>query len=105
MRAKRVNEAQDFERGQDPKKSMGIGINDYEDYVRIQLQKKYPEEDIQDIEIRYWEFFYDGFEDEKGYDVAETMMDILKHTPLEYQIEWIKGNLDMFFEMNDEDEG
>lgn len=100
-----VNEAQNFERGQDPKKSMGLGINDYEDYVRIKLQQKYQDEDIQDLEIRFWESFYDGFEDEKPYDVAETMMDVLKHTPLEFQIDFIQGDIDMFFQMMDEDEG
>jgi hypothetical protein len=105
MRAKRVNENISFERGNDPKKSMGIGIKDYEDYIKIELHKKYPDKDIQDLEIRFWESFYDGFQEEKGYAVAKTMMDILKHTPLEYQIEWIKGDLEMFDSwMSDEED-
>jgi len=102
MRAKTINESQNFERDQDPKKTMGLGINDYEDYVKMKLREKYPDDDIEDLGTRFWKSFYDGFEDITGYEVAESMMEVLKHTPLKYQIEWIQGDLEMFFEMKDE---
>lgn len=39
MRAKRVNENIAFERGKDPKKTIGVGL-DCKRYVKSQLEKK-----------------------------------------------------------------
>jgi hypothetical protein len=104
MRAKSVNEKLDFERGKDPKKSMGIGISDYHDYVRIKLHEKYPDDDQEDLIDRFWEFFYSGYSEERPESVAEFMLSVLEHTPLDYQIEWIQGDLEDFEEiMNDQE--
>jgi hypothetical protein len=99
-----VNEAQNFERGNDPKKSMGIGITDYKNYVRLKLGEKYPNENLEYLEERFWSNFYEGFSDERPEDVAESMLAVLEHTPLDYQIEWIQGDLEMFDSLMEGDE-
>ena len=44
MRAKSVNENQQFNRGSDPKASMGIGIRNYKDYLNMKIRQIYPNE-------------------------------------------------------------
>lgn len=97
MRAKNVNEA-NFERGTDPKKAMGVGINNYEGYIKAKLHETYPDKDLDKVEVEFWDSFYDGFVDEKSYNIVESLLNILKETPLKYQMEYMEGDLDAFNE-------
>ena len=50
------------------------------------------------MEGEFWEMFGEGFEDMKSYDFADSILSILKHTPLKYQMEYMDGDLDAFEE-------
>ena len=99
MRAKPVNEVQNFEKGQNPKKAMGLGIKDYEDYIRLKVKELDISEDdfIQEI--------YDSYEDMPSIELLDMALNILKNTPLEYQIDWIDNEIDEYlFNHQDDDE-
>ena len=97
MRAKSVNE-QNFEKGLNPKRAMGIGIRDYEDYVKFKLQQKYPNKDLNKLQELFYEMVGEGFEEMKGHEISEMILDLLKHAPLEYQKEYMEGDIEMFEE-------
>lgn len=93
MKAKKVSESQNFERGKDPKESMGIGINDIHGYVDLRLKEI--NEDSED----FWESYlnYLGERNDKS-ELVEIIMGILEHTPLEYQMDFIKEDIDLYIE-------
>ena len=91
MRAIRVNEAQNFERGQEPKKSMKIGHNrfdsmyEYMDYL-VEERGEDPED--------FWSIFWNITRDQKGSDIMEELLEALKYTPAEYQTKWANDTLE-----------
>lgn len=88
MRAKTINEVQEFERGKDPKEALDIGIKDYDDYIKRYFEKQ--GEDPQD----FWETLWDVHVNQAGPAALwDDMLEILKHTPIEYQIEWAQDKL------------
>ena len=96
MRAKTVNENVNFERGQDPKKAMGIGYNDVEGYVNAKLKGMFPNKDLDSVESSFWNMVADSYQDMKGYEIHEMILTVLKNTPLKYQMEWMEGDLEEF---------
>ena len=87
MRAKFINE--DFKQDSDPVKDMNVGLKDYEDYVNKTLKNEGYDKD------EYWDWFYDTIIDMNSErDLLEMLMDVMKHTPLEYQIEWAQDSLE-----------
>ncbi len=88
MKAKSVNEIQNFERGQDPKKAMDLGYQGYDDYI-----KKYFEKgggDPTDFWENYWNNQVNHSQPDAQFD---EKMEILKNTPVEYQIMWAKERI------------
>ena len=98
MRAKTVNENVNFERGQDPKKKMGLGYKDAEGYVKAKLKGMFPDKDLDSVESTFWEMVSEGYHDMKGYEIHEMILNVLKETPLQYQIDWVEGDLEEFEE-------
>jgi hypothetical protein len=98
MRAKTVNENQQFQRGQDPKESLGIGIRNYEDYLNMKIRQLYPNENPEKKLDEFWGEYHEGFEDWSTKDIADEVLSILENTPLEYQIEYFENELEMFQE-------
>jgi len=97
MRAKEVNENVNFERGQDPKEAMGIGIKDFYGYV----EREFEAAGLVDKEDQFWEEIYDYAREEGGADTMEDLLGVLGHTPLEYQIEYISRWVSGFIESNE----
>ena len=95
MKAKTVNENVNFERGQDPKEAMGIGIKDFYGFVKFEAEKHGLDPDD------FWEERYEYARDEKGNDILEELYDVLSHTPLDYQISYIEDNLKYWIEENE----
>ena len=93
MRAKTVNEQQDFERGQDPKKAMDLGYQGYEEYIDKKLKGK--NEDPKE----FWNSFWNTYQDTDSDAVMEEMMEILKNTSLEFQVMWADEKLDWWEEL------
>ena len=94
MRARFVNENVNFERGKDPKQSMGIGINNYNDYI----QKELGEEEAN----HFWEVHYNLANQQKTGDLVEDYLDLLYKVPLEDQIEWANNKLEWWKEAKEE---
>ncbi len=93
MRAKSVNEEQNFERGQDPKKAMGIGW-DMEKYVDREMERMGYGTGGRNGEKDFWEEFYQGMGDlYDRTDLIEIILDLVDKTPPEYQKEWIDEHL------------
>lgn len=74
-----INEV--FTKDSDPIKDMNIGYKDYEDYVEKKLAET--GDDPKD----FWDWHNDLIIDMSPQDLLEFTMAILKHTPIEYQIE------------------
>lgn len=91
-----ITEQQEFERGKDPKKAMGVGFTNIEDYVKRKLQEIFPNENVDKMESSFWEMVADGYDEWKSYEIHDSIMDILKETPPKYQMEWISGDLEEF---------
>lgn len=87
MKAKFIKENLDFERGKDPKKALDIGIRSYDDYIKRYFEKQ--GEDPQD----FWETLWDVHVNQTTADIWDDMLEILKNTPIEYQIEWAQDKL------------
>ena len=95
MRARTVNENVNFERGKDPKSKMDIGVKDMTGYVKMELEKKFPKEDPDELESRFWDIFFQGFQDDRGPKVAERFLTWMENSlPLEYQKNYIQDELD-----------
>jgi uncharacterized short protein YbdD (DUF466 family) len=87
MRAKFIYEK--FKKESDPIKDMNVGIKDYEDYIQKILKNEGYDVD------EYWEWFNDTILDmNRPSDLLEMLMEVMKHTPLEYQIEWAHDSLE-----------
>ena len=90
MRAKTVNESKDFERGQDPKKAMGLGW-DMDKYIEAELQKKGKGD------VDFWDEFYEGMRSMYNVgDMTEMLVDMLEHTSPEHQKQWADNFLDLY---------
>ena len=99
MKAKMVNEAQNFERGQEPKEAMKIGHGRFEDmYDYLNYVIKGRGEDPRD----FWNSFFGLVRDQSGTELIDELFDALRHTPAEYQIKWAKDKLDWWDEFRDE---
>lgn len=87
MKAKIVKEELSFKRGQDPHEKLSIGngrsIKELVDERLIDSKVTYGH-----IE-EYLEYLRD--EDWTTHEPFEELMKVLKHTPIEYQIEWWIG--------------
>lgn len=97
MRAKTVNEQQDFERGKDPKEAMGVGMTGFKDYMDRKLQ------DMGDDPKEFWNYYANiirNFSDTQT--LWEEMMEILGHTPLEFQKMWADDKLEFWREVKEE---
>lgn len=95
MKAKKVNEENiEFQRGIDSKKAMGVGYTDFTGYVTRELEKHKLDPD------NFWEEYYSFSEGADKNELTETTLEVLKHTPLEYQIEWMKPDLENYIESN-----
>lgn len=99
---KKLQENVSFERGKDPKQSMGVGINNYYGYVKMKLQEMYPDKDIEELESEFYENFAGNFEEMDSGEIAETVLDLLEETPLKYQMEYMDSDLEAFKEGVDE---
>lgn len=92
MKAKIIKENIRFQRTGDSKKSLGVGVVDHEGYVK-QVAEKYGLDPD-----RFWEEWGEVYSDQSSNDIKDELLEILKKTPLEYQIEWIKGPLEFWIE-------
>ena len=88
MKAKIVNEDINFEKEQDPKKSMNIGIKDFYGYVDKRCEKEGLNPDD------FWNEWFVRMQESSAFDIAESSLTILEHTPLQYQIDWIDEDLE-----------
>jgi hypothetical protein len=87
MRAKFIYEK--FEAESDPVKDMNIGIKDYDDYIEKTLTKRGDDPNI------FWDWFYgDVLEINSPEDLVELVIEVLSHTPLDYQIQWADSALE-----------
>jgi len=93
MKAKLVKEDLNFERDQDPKKAMDLGIKGYEDYLNKKLRGR------GENPSEFWESFYNTYQD-RGSDILEEMMEILKNTPIDFQVMWAEEKLSDWDEFN-----
>ena len=85
---------------------MGVGIKNMEGYVKQRLQNKYPKEDPEELEGRFWDYFNQYWADDSGSEVADSFLTWMQgHLPLEYQIKYIEPDVEEFEEYLDEDEG
>jgi len=90
MRAKFINEK--FTAESDPIKDLNIGYKNYYDYATKKL-KQY------DVNVdNFITFLYDFYRDTRPNDLIEELLDILEHTPIEFQIEYIDNLLYRFLE-------
>jgi hypothetical protein len=101
MRARTVNEAQNFERGQDPKKYLGLGL-DPEKYIKVKLKEK-----GFDVEKNYKEFldlYYEGFRDMALDEIGDHVLHILDEGIKDprYMFEYLDNELDTYFQMKEE---
>lgn len=95
MRAKFLNEK--FVEESDPIKDLKIGIKNYEDYIRYKLKEKgYKEKD-------FWDTYFSLLSEAAPEDIISTVLDVLMHTPLEYQIDWADRVLQEYFENEEGD--
>ena len=101
MRAKSINEDQNFERGLDPKKSMGIGINNFEDYMNLKFKERGLTED--DYE-GWWNWNIEQRGQESTEELLEAYFTLLENAPLAYQIEWADNEMKIYFDEMDEDD-
>jgi len=92
-----VNEEnQNFERGEDPKKSMEIGQNRFKDFNEV---FKYLAEEKEINLDDFWDTFRSTLRDSDGVVVSVELFDALIHTPIEYQIEWAKEKFQWYLEL------
>jgi len=79
MRAKLIYEK--FTEKSDPVKDMNIGFKDHFDYVEKRLKEHNLSPD------KYWLWWLEMMEgDNRPQDLLELMLEILKNTPIEYQL-------------------
>jgi hypothetical protein len=91
MRAKFINE--EFKEKSDPIKDMDIGIKNFKDYVSTRFKSN-----KRNIE-KFWYWFKEGYITSKSdEEILEELLEILEHTPLEYQIDWMDAYLDYYIE-------
>jgi|ERR1035437_1432530 hypothetical protein len=96
MKAKHVNENNNFEKTKDPLKSLGLGCKDYKDYVRI-ICNKYrldPKKFFEELE----EYMAENFD--CSYEAIEEILALLELTPIEYQINYIDVYLPRYIDAN-----
>lgn len=91
---KKLQESQNFERGQDPKKSLDLGIKNFFDYVRLRIK----EAGLDSSD--FWEERYDYAREEDGADILDELYNVLLKTPIDYQISYMKDKVDDFIENN-----
>ena len=94
MRAKKVYEDLEFERSQDPKKAMDLGIKDWGDYVT----KKIGEDEAN----RFFDVLWNAMRNTSAKDLLEDIYDLVEQLPLEKQIEWADSKLEWWKEMKEE---
>ena len=101
MRAKTIN----FERGQEPKESLKMGMHQYEDYEDF-VDKKCAELGLNPEE--YWNERAEWIRDSEAWEIDESRREILEHTPMEYKLAWwesdMEGWIDLKREMREMDE-
>jgi len=91
MKAKQINEINNFERTGNSKKSMGIGYSNYEEYATRKLKEKGLDPD--DFWMARANMTY---EMKDKWELGEIIDELLFYTPLEYQINQIQDDLDMY---------
>ena len=58
----------------------------------------FPGKDLSRLEEEFYEMVYDGWADEKSYSIVEHLLNVLKETPIKYQMEYMDGELGAFEE-------
>jgi len=99
MRAKRVNENIAFERGKDPKKTIGVGL-DCKRYVKSQLEKKGFGNPVERRDSG--NLFGTGFEDMSADEMASHVIYILDSGDTESMINYMNMELDNFYQFKEE---
>ena len=87
MRAKVVNEQQEFERGKDPKKAMNIGFSK-ERYARDEFNKRNIPSDLD-----FWEDMEAYLAEFDKSELVQIIINMLDETSPEYQMEWIDSQM------------
>lgn len=97
MRAKKVFEEINFERHQDPKESLKIGIRDMYDYVKAETKSA-------GLDYKqFWKDLKEHLEDKwDKEDFIEQLYSTMVQTPLENQISFIRGYLEFWLERHGE---
>lgn len=95
MRAKSISENIKFERGKDPKKTLGIGL-DSRRYVKSELEKK--GFDI-DSEGEFWDIFQEGFEDWSKEEIAEHIIYILNNGDPKFLMKYLNFELENYYQL------
>ena len=89
-----MNEQQEFERGEDPKKAMGLGIKNWGDYVIHKLGEEEAD--------KFFTTLWDVMRHQNSKDLIDDIHDLVQELPLEKQIEWADGKLEWWKEMKEE---
>jgi len=102
--AELIKESQDFERGSDPQKAMGVGLKNMDGYIKMKLRERFPNEDPQELLEAFWSFFAMYWEDESPDEVADHFLNYMKkHIPLKYQIEYIEEDIKEYIDQAADD--
>jgi len=94
-----VNEGTHFERGQDPKKALGVGL-DSENYVKIKLKEKGFDPD--DAYEDFMNLFYEGFRDMGDEEFGDHIIYILDKCDPKCMMEYMNDELGNYFQMKEE---
>jgi len=96
MRAKKVNR---------PDNDYKNNVKNFREYILKRLKDEFPNKSMKDLMDSFWEYFYNAFDTkyEDLYNIGDEFLDVLKHTPIEYQIKWMKPNVDDFIDMYKEE--
>ena len=90
MKAKIVNEDINFEKEQDPKKTMGLGINGYQDYVKLKSKQ------LGISPQTLFDYIYMEYEETPSYELIDMVYEVLGHTSIEYQIDFIDNEIEAY---------
>ena len=84
----------EFHKSGDPLSSLGVGIKNVDDYVEAICKENKFDAD------KFWKNYYQMLfrESETCDDLIDIILDVLKHTPLDYQIEHIKNDFETWLE-------
>lgn len=98
MRAKTINESQNFERRQDPKKALDLGIKSGEDWATMEIKKA--ELDSDD----FWEKYSEGGREASNYELLDTIDNLIEKLSLEEQIDWYREDVESYIKNMSEDD-